>query len=285
MNPPPRLPAIVIDPIVRLALAEDFGRGGDITTMATIPPEARMRTAIRARRDGIVAGIDAALHTLSLIDTSVKATVLKHDGARFRSGERLMTFEGSAASILMAERVMLNFLGRLCGIATLTNAYVAKVAHTQARVVCTRKTTPGLRALEKHAVVCGGGTSHRYGLDDAMMIKDNHIAAAGGIGPAMQRARAALGHLRMIEIEVDTLDQLAEALPHAPHAVLLDNMTPPILSQAVKMIAGQCIAEASGGVTLDTIADIAASGVDVISVGALTHSATNLDLGMDVIDA
>ena len=279
---PPPLPAIVLDPIVRLALAEDFGRAGDITTNATIPPGTPMRAVIRARRPGVVAGLDAAAHALRLVDPAIALHIALPDGSAIAPGDTIATLTGEAASILMAERVMLNFIGRLSGIATLTRAYVDAIAHTPARIVCTRKTTPGHRALEKRAVVCGGGTSHRYGLDDAMMIKDNHIAAAGGIGPAMTRARAALGHLRMLEVEADTLEQLAELLPYRPHAILLDNMDTATLRRAVAMIAGTAITEASGGVSLETVAAIAQTGVDVISVGAITHSAINLDVGLDV---
>lgn len=283
MTPPP-LPAIILDPIVRLALAEDLGRAGDITTAATIPGGLELRCAIRARSAGVLAGLDAAAYALKLVDESVELDVLIGDGGALSAGDTVATLEGPAASILTAERVMLNFLGRLSGIATLTRSYVEAVSHSDAKVVCTRKTTPGLRALEKRAVLCGGGTSHRYGLDDAMLIKDNHIAACGGVARALRRAQAARGHLRMIEIEVDTIEQLKEALPLGPDAVLLDNMPPETLREAVALIDGQCVAEASGGVNLETIATIAETGVDMISVGALTHSATTLDLGLDVVE-
>ncbi|MEO1101772.1 MAG: carboxylating nicotinate-nucleotide diphosphorylase, partial [Pseudomonadota bacterium] len=206
----------------------------------------------------------------------------KADGETLTPGDVIGRMDGSARSILTAERAMLNFIGRLSGVATLTSAFVDAVAHTDAKIVCTRKTTPGHRALEKRAVRCGGGTAHRYGLDDAILIKDNHIAACGSIADALTRAKAYAGHLRMIEIEVDTLDQLEEALPHAPHAILLDNMDNDTLRQAVAMIDGRCAAEASGGVTLETVAGIAETGVNFISVGALTHSAPNLDVGLDV---
>jgi nicotinate-nucleotide pyrophosphorylase (carboxylating) len=181
----------------------------------------------------------------------------------------------------MAERVMLNFIGPLSGVATLTARYVDAIHGTHARIVCTRKTTPGFRALEKRAVRLGGGVNHRLGLDDAILIKDNHIAAAGGVGPVLLRARAAVGHLRAIEIEVDSLEQLAEALPLKPDAVLLDNMKPDMLRKAVAMVGGRCKTEASGGVRLETVKGIADTGVDFISVGALTHSAVNLDVGLD----
>lgn len=279
---PPPLPGIILDPLVRLALAEDFGRAGDLTTDATIPMGTQMACNIRARKPGRLAGLDAAAYALDLVDPTVKLTLHMNDGDVLAQGNTIARLEGAARSILMAERVMLNFIGRLSGIATLTAQYVAETQGTKARIVCTRKTTPGHRAVEKRAVRCGGGTSHRYGLDDAILIKDNHIAACGGsVEETLTRARAYAGHLRMIEIEVDTLDQLQIALPFGPDAILLDNMDNETLRKAVAMIDGQCVAEASGGVTLETVAGIAATGVDFISVGALTHSAINLDVGMD----
>ena len=282
MPVPPPLPDLVLDPIVRLALTEDLGRAGDLTTDATIAPGTEMRAQIRARKPGILAGMDAAAYALKLVDPSVALDISINDGGKLEPGAVIATLSGPARSILTAERTMLNFLGRLSGIATLTGTFVEKVAGTRATIVCTRKTTPGHRAVEKRAVRCGGGTSHRYGLDDAILIKDNHIAACGSIPEALKRAHAYAGHLRMIEIEVDTLAQLEEALPHKPHAVLLDNMDTDTLMKAVAMINGACKAEASGGVNLDTVAAIAATGVDYISVGALTHSASNLDVGLDV---
>lgn len=282
MPAPPPLPDLVLDPIVRLALTEDLGRAGDLTTDATIPPGTEMSAQIRARKPGILAGMDAAAYALTLVDPSVSLDISIDDGGELEPGAVIATLSGSARSILTAERTMLNFIGRLSGIATLTGTFVEKVAGTRATIVCTRKTTPGHRAVEKRAVRCGGGTSHRYGLDDAILIKDNHIAACGSIPEALKRAHAYAGHLRMIEIEVDTLAQLEEALPHKPHAVLLDNMDTDTLKKAVAMINGACKAEASGGVNLDTVAAIAATGVDYISVGALTHSASNLDVGLDV---
>lgn len=282
MPAPPPLPDLVLDPIVRLALTEDLGRAGDLTTDATIPPGTEMSAQIRARKPGILAGMDAAAYALKLVDPSVSLDISIDDGGKLEPGAVIATLSGSARSILTAERTMLNFIGRLSGIATLTGTFVEKVAGTSATIVCTRKTTPGHRAVEKRAVRCGGGTSHRYGLDDAILIKDNHIAACGSIPEALKRAHAYAGHLRMIEIEVDTLAQLEEALPHKPHAVLLDNMDTDTLKKAVAMINGTCKAEASGNVNLDTVAAIAATGVDYISVGALTHSASNLDVGLDV---
>lgn len=282
MPPPPPLPDLILDPIVRLALTEDLGRAGDLTTDATIAPGTQMRAEIRARKTGILAGMDAAAYALKLVDPAVELDVHINDGGKLAPGAAIAALSGPARSILTAERTMLNFLGRLSGIATLTGEFVEKVSGTDATIVCTRKTTPGHRAVEKRAVRCGGGTSHRYGLDDAILIKDNHIAACGSISEALKRAHAYAGHLRMIEIEVDTLEQLEEALPHKPHAVLLDNMDTGTLKKAVAMINGTCKAEASGGVNLETVAGIAATGVDYISVGALTHSASNLDVGLDV---
>lgn len=279
----PPLPAIILEPIVRLALSEDLGRAGDLTTDATIPPGTQLTAHIRARKSGTLAGMDAAAHALHLVDPKVELKQHLNDGDALTPGATIAVMTGEARSILIAERTMLNFLGRLSGIATLTAEFAAKIAHTDAKIVCTRKTTPGHRALEKRAVRCGGGTSHRYGLDDAILIKDNHIAACGSIADALKRAHAYAGHLRMIEIEVDTLAQLEEALPHKPHAVLLDNMEPDTLRKAVAMIDGQCLAEASGGITLDTVAAKAETGVDYISVGALTHSAINLDVGLDIL--
>ena len=281
---PPPLPAIIIDPIVKLALTEDLGRAGDLTTDATIPQDTEMSVVIRARETGVIAGIDVAAHTLNWIDSTVELDIVNGDGASVSPGDLVAKLTGKARSILTAERTMLNFIGRLSGVATLTSKFAEKIAHTNAKIVCTRKTTPGWRALEKRAVRCGGGTSHRYGLDDAILIKDNHIAACGGsIETTLERAHAYAGHLRMIELEVDTIEQLETALASKfpPHAVLLDNMEPEILRRAVELIDGRCIAEASGGITLETVAAKAETGVDFISSGALTHSAPNFDVGMD----
>ena len=282
--PIPPLPGIILDPIVRLALAEDLGRAGDLTSDATIPAGTQMRAVIAARKAGVIAGLDAAEHALGLIDSDVRFMSKKTDGTEVAPGDVIALLEGSAHSILIGERTMLNFLGHLSGVASLTRQYVNAVAHTKARIVCTRKTTPGHRALEKRAVRCGGGTSHRYGLDDAILIKDNHIAACNGsVADAIGRAKAYAGHLRMVEVEVDTLAQLEIALAHAPDAILLDNMGLDDLRTAAKLTGGRVILEASGNVTLSSVAAIAESGVDFISSGALTHSAPSLDLGLDVV--
>lgn len=278
----PPLPDVVLEPIVRLALLEDLGRGGDITSDAVLDPDAPMSALVRTRQEGCSAGYDAARLALRLIDPSASWISLQPEGVSFRAGAGLVRLEGRASSLLACERVALNFMGRLSGVASLTQAYVRAVDGYRARIVCTRKTTPGHRALEKRAVRLGGGVNHRLGLDDAILIKDNHIAAAGGVRQALERARAHVGHLRAVEIEVDTLDQLEEVLATPPEAVLLDNMSPETLERAVAMTAGRCKTEASGGVTLDTVRRIAAAGVDFISVGALTHSAPCLDLGLDI---
>ena len=280
---PPPLPDIILEPIVRLALAEDLGRAGDLTTDATIPMGTRMKAQITGREAGVIAGLDAAGLALRLIDPSVDLAIQTPDGAAVERGQPVLTLEGEARSILIAERTMLNFLGRLSAIASLTARFAERISHTDTRIVCTRKTTPGHRALEKRAVRCGGGTSHRYGLDDAILIKDNHIAACGDIQTAVKRALDYAGHLRMVEVEVDTLEQLETIIPLKPHAVLLDNMSSDDLKRAVSMVDGAFSTEASGGITLETVAGIAETGVNFISSGALTHSAGNLDLGMDAL--
>jgi nicotinate-nucleotide pyrophosphorylase (carboxylating) len=275
-------PAGLVAEAVRLALAEDLGRAGDITSAATIPADRTASAVIAARRTGVVAGIPFAAEAFHQIDPSIRFVVERDDGADLEAGAVLARISGPARAILSAERVALNYLGRLSGIATATAELVAAVAGTGARIVDTRKTTPGLRAIEKYAVRCGGGSNHRFGLDDAVLIKDNHIAVAGGVAIAIRAARAAVGHLVKVEVEVDTLDQLAEALEANPDAVLLDNMSPAMLHEAVARISGRCIAEASGGVTPATVRAIAESGVDVISSGWITHSAPSLDLGLDM---
>lgn len=286
INPPtsiPSLPLLLVEPIVRAALVEDLGLAGDITTDAVIPPEARLSGAIVAREAGVIAGTDAAVLTFRLLDPTVTVTIERVDGARVIPGDAVATLDGPARAILTGERVALNLLCRLSGVATATAALVeAARPHGPARIVCTRKTTPGLRALEKHAVRAGGGSNHRFGLDDAVLIKDNHIAIAGGVTPAIERARAGVGHLIKIEVEVDDLDQLEQAMSVGVDAVLLDNMNPETLDRAVQMVARRAITEASGRVTMETIAEIAGTSVDLISVGWITHSAPILDLGLDV---
>lgn len=282
MNLPP-LPDLVIEPIVRLALSEDLGRAGDVTTDAVIDPRAQGRFSIRARHAGVVAGLDAAGLAAWFIDPDIEINIRIEDGSPIGEHESIATLGGAARSILMAERTMLNFIGRLSGIATLTKTYVDAISGTGAQIVATRKTTPGLRALEKRAVRLGGGGAHRYGLDDALLIKDNHIAAAGGIENALKRARDHLGHLTAMEVEVDNLQQFEAALPFAPTAILLDNFTLKDLRTAVQMNNKRTVLEASGGVNLQTVKAIAETGVDVISVGALTHSAPTLDVGLDAM--
>ncbi len=279
----PPLPDLVIEPIVRLALAEDLGRAGDVTSDAVIAPDARGRFAVRARESGVIAGLDAAGLSAWFVDPDMAIDGRIGDGSRVEKGGTVLEIEGLARSILTAERTMLNFIGRLSGVATLTRTYVDAVAGTGAEIAATRKTTPGLRALEKRAVVLGGARPHRYGLDDAILIKDNHIAAAGSVSIALQRAQASLGHMMVIEVEVDSLAQLEEALPFAPHAILLDNFSLKDLAAAVRLGKGRAILEASGGVNLQTVRAIAETGVDMISVGALTHSAPALDVGLDAL--
>ena len=281
MTAPP-LPDVILEPIVRLALLEDLAPAGDITSDSAVPSAAALHAVLRARQAGVVAGLDAALLSLRLVDPSVVVSVSLGDGAAVEAGGVIAEFRGAARSILMAERTMLNFMGHLSGIATLTRAYVRAVAWTRARITCTRKTTPGLRALEKRAVRLGGGINHRFSLADAVLIKDNHIAAAGGVRAALERAQSAAGHMRVIEIEVDTLAQLREALPLRPHCILLDNMDLDSLREAVALAGESVVLEASGNIRLDTVRPVAETGVGYISVGALTHSAPRLDLGLDV---
>jgi nicotinate-nucleotide pyrophosphorylase (carboxylating) len=275
------LPSSVVDKAVAEALAEDLGLGGDITTHATITAGTRASGVIAARKPGTVAGVQLAEAAFKTLDPFTQFEVVVGDGGRVEAGGVIARISGEARVLLTAERTALNFLGHLSGIATLTARYVAAVAGTKARIVDTRKTTPGLRALEKFAVRCGGGVNHRFGLFDAVLIKDNHIVAAGGIGAALERARAQSGHMVKVEIEVTSLDEIDEALQLDPDALLLDNMDVSLLRAAVKEVAGRVVTEASGGVSLDTVAAIAATGVDLISVGALTHSAPVLDIGLD----
>ena len=275
------LPDILIEPIVRAALAEDLGRAGDITSAACIDADARLSARFASRKSGVVAGVACARLSLIALDPSARFETVVQDGDALQPGAVIAHASANARALLSAERTALNLMGRLSGIATLTHAYVAAVAGTGAVITDTRKTTPGLRALEKYAVRCGGGVNHRFGLDDAILIKDNHVAAAGGVGAAIRRAKAAAGHLVKIEAEVDSLAQLDEALAAGPDVVMLDNFTLADLATAVERAKGRVVLEASGGVTLATVRAIAETGVDVISVGALTHSAPVLDIGLD----
>jgi nicotinate-nucleotide pyrophosphorylase (carboxylating) len=275
------LPDLLIDPVVRAALLEDLGRAGDITAAACVPAGTRLNARFAARTPGRIAGLDCARLAIAALDPTASFTVLIGDGSDAPAGGVLAQVEADARALLSAERVALNLLGRLSGVATATAAYARAIEGTGARITCTRKTTPGLRALEKYAVRCGGGINHRYGLDDAILIKDNHIVASGGIGQALARAKAAAGHLVRIEIEVDTLAQLDEALAGGPDVILLDNFSLADLRTAVARAKGRAILEASGGVTPATVRAIAETGVDVISSGALTHSSPALDIGLD----
>jgi len=282
MTLPEPLPAIMVEPLVRAALLEDLGRAGDITTAATIPASILMDGVIAARESGVLAGTDAGALAFRLLDPGISVAIEKPDGSRVSRGDIVMRLQGPARAVLSAERVALNLLCHLSGVATATAALVEAVRPFPARIVCTRKTTPGLRMLEKYAVRAGGGSNHRFGLDDAVLIKDNHVALAGGIRTAIARSRQAVGPFVKIEVEVDTLVQLAEALETGVDAVLLDNMTPEQMREAVRMVDGRALVEASGRIRLETVNAVAASGVDLISAGWITHSAPALDLGLDV---
>ncbi len=285
LREPVPLQPLLYEETVRRALAEDLGRAGDITTDAIVPKGARAVGRLLARAPGRIAGLDVAAAAFTLLDAGVELSPGVTDGTPVTPGDVLLEVRGSARTILTGERVALNLLARLSGVATLTAEYVRAAAGARARVVCTRKTTPGLRALEKYAVRCGGGFNHRFGLDDAVLVKDNHIAVAGGLGAAVERVRAALGHTVVVEVEVDTLEQLDELLDLPVDAVLLDNMAPENLRRAVAMVDHRIVTEASGGINLETVQEIAASGVDLVSVGALTHSAPGLDLALEVTPA
>ncbi|MFN0022467.1 MAG: carboxylating nicotinate-nucleotide diphosphorylase [Parvularculaceae bacterium] len=278
------LPPFIIEEAVKRALEEDLGLAGDITSAACVPADAMSKAILSARRPGVIAGVDLALAAFRLVERDIEVRVEKADRAHVGAKDVIMRVEGPSRGILSAERVALNFLGRLSGVATQTALYVEAAAGTRAKIVCTRKTTPGLRAFEKYAVLCGGGRNHRFGLSDAVMIKDNHIVAAGGIAPALRAAKDAVGHMAAIEIEVETLEQMEEALEHGARIILLDNMSLDDLRLAVTLNKGRAVLEASGGVTLDSVKAIAATGVDVISSGAITHSAPCLDLGLDFLD-
>ena len=277
----PPLPAIMIEPSVRAALLEDLGRAGDLTTDSIVPADAYTTCALVARQTGVVCGLDFSAWAFRLVDPRVEMRVALHDGSRLKPGDLIATVSGPARGILTGERVALNFLSHLSGVASATRGIADSIAGTKAQVCCTRKTMPGLRAAQKYAIRVGGGSNHRFGLDDAVLIKDNHVAIAGGVKPAVERARAGVGHLVKIELEVDTLDQLREAMDLGVDAVLLDNMGPEMLREAVGIVAGRAITEASGRIRPETALPIAQSGVDLMSVGWLTHSAQVLDIGLD----
>ncbi|MGO9356503.1 MAG: carboxylating nicotinate-nucleotide diphosphorylase [Xanthobacteraceae bacterium] len=280
MTPPP-LPRILIEPLVRMALLEDLGRAGDLTTDAIVPAGHKATTLLVARQAGVIAGLELARLAFQLIDPAIEMQIERDDGTAVTPGDVIAAVGGLARGILTAERVALNFLCRLSGIATATASVVAAVEGYKAKIVCTLKTTPGLRAIEKYAVRVGGGSNHRFGLDDAVLIKDNHVAIAGGVTEALRRAKSGVGHLVKVELEVDTLDQLREALDHGVDAVLLDNMDTATLARAVAMVAGRAVTEASGRITPATAPAIAATAVDLISIGWLTHSVGILDIGLD----
>ncbi len=272
---------LLIEDVVSQALKEDLGDAGDITTAATIPDDRRTQAAIVARAAGVIAGVDLAATAFRRVDPTVATEIVRKDGAHVAAGDKLLSLSGPAAGILTAERVALNFLGHLSGVATATAALVDAVEGTGAKIVCTRKTTPGLRAFEKYAVRCGGGHNHRFGLYDAVMIKDNHVAAVGGVEKAIAAARDAVGHTVKIEVEIDRLDQLDAALAGGADIIMLDNMSTDDMKRAVAKVGGAAVLEASGNVTVETVRAIAETGVDIISSGWITHSAPSLDLGLD----
>jgi nicotinate-nucleotide pyrophosphorylase (carboxylating) len=283
LNPEAFLSPLAIEQAVTRALDEDLGRAGDVTSIATIPETTPARAIMVARQAGVIAGLPLAVATFQKLSPEIDIQAHVRDGAVVAKGMHVLTISGSARAVLAGERTALNFVGRLSGVATLTADYVRHTAGTKLRVCCTRKTTPGLRALEKYAVRCGGGFNHRFGLDDAILIKDNHVAVAGGVRSVLERARSHVGHLVKVEIEVDTLIQLREVLDTGlADVVLLDNMDIATLAEAVKLARGRVVLEASGGVTLDSIAQIAMTGVDYVSSGALTHSAPNFDVAIDI---
>src|SRR5260370_28320089 len=275
------LRTVMIEPLVRMALLEDLGRAGDLTTDAIVPAAHRATTLLVARQPGVVAGLDLARLAFQLIDPAIEMHIERGDGAALTPGDVIATIAGPARGILTAERVALNLLCRLSGIATATARVVTAVQGYKADIVCTRKTTPAMRAIEKYAVRVGGGSNHRFGLDDAVLIKDNHVAIAGGVTEALKRAKQGVGHLFKIELEVDTLDQLREALDHGVDAVLLDNLNLETLTKAVAMVAGRAVTEASGRITPATAPSIAATGVDLISICWLTPTVSVLAIGLD----
>ncbi len=275
-------PLLIAD-AVRAALIEDLGRAGDVTAQATIPATSVSNANFNVREDGVIAGLDFAREAFRQLDPSVKFEALVADGDPVTRKTIIAKVSGSSRNILSGERVALNYLGRLSGIASLAAKYVAEVRHTDAKIADTRKTTPGLRAFEKYAVRCGGGMNHRFGLDDAVLIKDNHIVAAGGVVEALRAAKKAVGHLVKIEIEVDRIEQLKQVIAEGADVVMLDNMSNDEMREAVKLVGGKIKVEASGGVNLTSVKAIAETGVDLISVGALTHSAKVLDIGLDFV--
>ena len=280
-----QLPNLIIEPMITRALSEDFGNSGDVTARLLVPESATGALVMRTRESGVIAGMQAAKLTFEIVDKNVAFDVVHATGDTVSAGDIIARISGPSRSLLSAERVALNFLGRMSGIATLTQRYVSKVDGTGVRIAATRKTTPGLRALEKQAVLAGGGFTHRESLSAAIMIKDNHIALAGGVDAALSAIRKTADHMAKVSVEVDTLEQLEKVLTWAPDVVLLDNMDPETLKSAVKIVGkfdgSKPVLEASGGVNLQTVRDIAETGINVISIGALTHSAPNFDIGMD----
>lgn len=279
--PVPPLPEVMLEPLVRAALLEDLGRAGDLTTDAIVPADATAQTRLVARQEGVLAGLDLARLAFRAMDPGIKFDVVLRDGSELQPGAEIARISGNARAMLTAERVALNFLCHLSGVASATASIARAIEGYGARVTCTRKTMPGLRAVQKYAVRVGGGSNHRHGLDDAVLIKDNHIALAGGVATAVERARAGIGHMVKIELEVDTLEQLETALSLGVDVVLLDNMSLDDLRRAVAMARGRAITEASGRITPETAAAVAATGVDQIAVGWITHSAKVLDIGLD----
>ncbi len=278
---PLKLPPLLVERAVKAALKEDLGQAGDITSDAIVPADAQGEAAIVARQDGVIAGLDLAEAAFKALDPEVRFKRIVDDGGRVAAGGTIAQVSGKTRALLTGERTALNFLNRLSGIATMTAAFVEAVDGTRVRIACTRKTTPGLRAFEKYSVRAGGGVNHRFGLYDAVLVKDNHIAAAGGLENALERLGARMRHLVKLEVEVDSLDQLEAALKFPIDAVLLDNMDVGTLKRAVHLVGGRVLTEASGSVTLDNVREIALTGVDLISVGALTHSPRNLDSSLD----
>lgn len=275
------LPVSLLDRFVKTALEEDLGTAGDLTSSTTVAADAHAVADVVVRRPGVIAGLPVTARAFTLVDPSLQIEFLSSDGVSVGAGTPVLRVSGFARPVLTGERTALNFLGHLSGVATETRTLVDAVSHTKARICCTRKTTPGLRALEKYAVRCGGGFNHRFGLSDGLLIKDNHIVAANGVAAAVSEAKAKVGHMVKIEVEVDRLDQIEAALEGGADVIMLDNMDPPTMAQAVALIDGRAVVEASGSITLDTVAAVAQSGVDVISVGWITHSAPTLDVGLD----